>query len=65
MNAQIEHARCNMIEQQIKPWNVHDSAVLEAMRQIRREDFVPAQHAALAFADFSIPLSLGDAMRYQ
>ncbi len=62
MQSKLEQARFNMVEQQIKPWNVHDSAVLNAIRDIRREDFVPAEHTALAFADISIPLSSGRVM---
>lgn len=54
MNA--EQARFNMIEQQIRPWDVHDPKVLELLAAVRREDFVPPQHRALAFADIEVPL---------
>lgn len=52
----FEQARFNMIEQQIRPWNVLDAEVLELLAQVRREDFVPAAHKALAFADLELPL---------
>ena len=53
-------ARFNMIEQQIRPWNVLDEGVLELLQQVRREDFVPPEHTGLAFMDLEIPL-LGSA----
>jgi protein-L-isoaspartate(D-aspartate) O-methyltransferase len=58
MNAPIdyERARFNMIEQQIRPWDVLDLEVLELLSLVRREDFVPLAHKALAFADMQIPL---------
>ncbi|MEQ1659395.1 MAG: protein-L-isoaspartate O-methyltransferase, partial [Hylemonella sp.] len=49
----------NMIEQQIRPWNVLDAAVLDILSVVRREDFVPAAHKALAFADMELPLRNG------
>ena len=52
----FEHARFNMIEQQIRPWDVLDADVLELLSVVRREDFVPLAHKALAFADLRIPL---------
>ena len=51
-------ARFNMIEQQIRPWNVLDERVLEALADVRREDFVPPAYQGMAFADVEIPLSL-------
>lgn len=61
MNAPIdlERARFNMIEQQIRPWDVLDLEILELLSVVRREDFVPLAHKALAFVDMQIPL-LGD-----
>jgi protein-L-isoaspartate(D-aspartate) O-methyltransferase len=50
-------ARFNMIEQQIRPWEVLDARVLELLGQVRREDFVPQAHRALAFADMELPLT--------
>jgi protein-L-isoaspartate(D-aspartate) O-methyltransferase len=58
MNAPIDYelARFNMIEQQIRPWDVLDLEILELLSLVRREDFVPLAHKALAFADMQIPL---------
>jgi protein-L-isoaspartate(D-aspartate) O-methyltransferase len=53
----IELARFNMIEQQIRPWQVLDPAVLELLSVVKREDFVPARHRMLAFVDTQVPLS--------
>ena len=52
----IEQARFNMVEQQIRPWNVSDPSVLELLSSVKREDFAPAAHKGLAFADLEIPL---------
>jgi protein-L-isoaspartate(D-aspartate) O-methyltransferase len=52
----IERARFNMIEQQIRPWDVLDLEVLDLLQQVKREDFTPLAHRALAFADMEIPL---------
>lgn len=52
----FEQARFNMIEQQIRPWNVLDPEVLKLLSVVRREDFVPAERRELAFADLEIPL---------
>lgn len=52
----LEQARFNMIEQQIRPWDVLDAHVLDLLSVVKREDFVPAVHRALAFADMEIPL---------
>jgi protein-L-isoaspartate(D-aspartate) O-methyltransferase len=52
----IELARSNMIEQQIRPWDVLDSGVLALLAVVRREDFVPAAYRALAFVDTEVPL---------
>lgn len=58
----IEQARFNMVEQQIRPWDVLDQHVLDLLHKIHREDFVPPEHAALAFVDMEIPLGAGEAM---
>ncbi len=52
----LNQARFNMIEQQIRPWEVLDPQVLELLSIVRREDFVPMAHKALAFVDMEIPL---------
>lgn len=53
----FEQARFNMIEQQIRPWEVLSPQVLELLSRVHREAFVPASHRALAFADMELPLS--------
>lgn len=58
----IEQARFNMIEQQIRPWEVLDPEVLAALAVVRREDFVPAAYKALAFADVELPIGAGQTM---
>ena len=58
----IEQARFNMVEQQIRPWNVLDTSVLELLSVVKREAFVPAAFQALAFADIEIPLGHGQCM---
>ncbi|MGV0958328.1 MAG: protein-L-isoaspartate O-methyltransferase family protein [Limnohabitans sp.] len=52
----MNQARFNMIEQQIRPWEVLDPQVLNLLSVVRREDFVPLAHKALAFVDMEIPL---------
>ena len=52
----IEQARFNMIEQQIRPWDVLDQRVLDTLARIPREEFVPQRYRNLAFADIAIPL---------
>jgi protein-L-isoaspartate(D-aspartate) O-methyltransferase len=52
----LEQARFNMIEQQIRPWDVLDAHVLHLLSVVKREDFVPPAHKALAFVDMEIPL---------
>ncbi|HYB50857.1 MAG TPA: protein-L-isoaspartate O-methyltransferase [Burkholderiaceae bacterium] len=54
----IEMARFNMIEQQIRPWEVLDQSVLDLLAQVRREQFVPSHLRALAFVDFELPLNI-------
>ena len=58
----LNQARFNMIEQQIRPWEVLDPQVLELLSVVRREDFVPLAHKALAFVDMEIPLGNGQVM---
>jgi len=57
--ASQERLRFNMIEQQIRPWDVHDPQVLALLAEIHREDYVPAAHRALAFFDMELPLADG------
>ena len=58
----IELARFNMIEQQIRPWEVLNLGVLELLAIIKREDFVPPEHRGMAFVDTEIPLPGGECM---
>ena len=58
----IEQARFNMIEQQIRPWDVLDTSVLELLAVVKREDFVPSAYRALAFVDTEVPLPGGQCM---
>jgi len=58
----IEQARFNMIEQQIRPWEVLDQRVLDVMTRTPREDFAPSRYRNLAFADVAIPLGHGQVM---
>ncbi len=58
----IEQARFNMIEQQIRPWDVLDAHVLHLLSVVKREDFVPLAHKALAFVDMEVPLTGGEVM---
>lgn len=55
----VEQARFNMIEQQIRPWDVLDNSVLALLAAVKREDFIPAAHRAQAFTDIEIPLEGG------
>ena len=58
----IEQARFNMIEQQIRTWEVLDPSVLELLQIVKREDFVPADYRSMAFVDTMIPLPNGQSM---
>ena len=58
----LEQARFNMVEQQIRTWEVLDSSVLELLFRLKREMFVPAEHREIAFADLEIPIGHGEAM---
>src|SRR5688572_23735956 len=61
----VDQLRFNMIEQQIRPWDVLDPQVLDLLSVVRREEFVPPAHKGLAFFDLEIPLraSTEEAMR--
>ena len=58
----VEQARFNMVEQQIRTWEVLDQQVLDLLFRVRREEFVPEQYRALAFADMEIPIGNGEKM---
>jgi protein-L-isoaspartate(D-aspartate) O-methyltransferase len=59
-----ERLRVNMIEQQIRPWDVLDLEILDLLANIRREDYVPEAHRALAFFDMEIPLEGATTAKY-
>lgn len=62
MSLNIEQARFNMVEQQVRPWDVLDARVLAVLGQVPREDFVAAAHRDIAFADLELPLAHGEVM---
>ncbi len=62
MNLDIERTRFNMVEQQVRPWDVVDLRVLDVLGRLRREDFVPEASRALAFADVELPIGQGECM---
>jgi protein-L-isoaspartate(D-aspartate) O-methyltransferase len=62
MSMNFELARQNMVENQVRPWEVLDSRVLEVLGRVRREDFVAPEHRQLAFADVCLPLGHGEVM---
>lgn len=59
----FDKARYNMVEQQVRPWNVLDQRILNLMSEIHREDFVPESYRELAYSDSAIPLE--DSHGYQ
>ena len=58
----FDQARSNMVEQQIRTWEVLDQAVLDLLYAVPREDFVPRAYRTLAFADMEIPIGEGEKM---
>ena len=57
-----DYARLQMVNQQVRGWNVYDESVLEMLKSLPREDFVPAGYESLAFADLAIPIGHGETM---
>lgn len=64
MAQSVEQARFNMVNQQIRPWEVIDSRVLSLMEVLPREAFVPEAYQALAYADIEIPIGEGECMMF-
>lgn len=60
--ARVEQSRFNMVEQQVRTWEVLDAKVLNLLQKIPREAFVPKAYQGLAFADIEIPLGHGQTM---
>jgi len=58
----IDYARQQMVNQQVRGWNVYDEDVLGVLQELPREMFVPAEYAAMAFADVEIPIGHGQHM---
>ena len=58
----VEQARFNMVEQQIRTWEVLDPVVLDLLYAVPREEFVPQAYRKLAFADMEIPIGEGESM---
>jgi protein-L-isoaspartate(D-aspartate) O-methyltransferase len=64
MTMNLELARHNMIELQVRPWEVLDTRVLDVLGSVPREDFVSAAHRNLAFADMALPIGHGEVMMH-
>jgi protein-L-isoaspartate(D-aspartate) O-methyltransferase len=62
MAMNFDQARLNMVENQVRPWEVLDGRVLEIISRVHREDFVASAHRQLAFADLCLPLGHGEVM---
>jgi protein-L-isoaspartate(D-aspartate) O-methyltransferase len=62
MAMNFDQARLNMVENQVRPWEVLDGRVLDVISKVHREDFVDAAHRQLAFADLCLPLGHGEVM---
>jgi protein-L-isoaspartate(D-aspartate) O-methyltransferase len=62
MSLDFERARFNMVEQQVRTWEVLDPRVLDVLHHIRREDFVPTRYRKNAFTDVALPLEFGEFM---
>ncbi|HQT25154.1 MAG TPA: protein-L-isoaspartate O-methyltransferase [Burkholderiales bacterium] len=58
----FEKARYNMVEQQIRPWDVLDNAVLDLLFEVKREEYVPDAYRKLALADLEVPIGYGESM---
>jgi protein-L-isoaspartate(D-aspartate) O-methyltransferase len=57
-----EQARFNMVEQQVRTWDVLDQQILDLLFEVKREEFVPDAYRSLAFADLELPLANGARM---
>ena len=58
----LQQARSNMIEQQVRPWDVLDQRVLDVLAAVPREEFVFEEHRALAFSDYQLPIGFGQTL---
>jgi len=64
MQSHLDECRHNMVEQQVRPWDVLDDKVLNTLEQIPRDKFVPSQYINLAYADTAIPLNDQECMMH-
>lgn len=62
MAMNFEQARQNMVENQVRPWDVLDLRVLDTLASVRREEFVAPEHRQVAFSDVSLPIGHGEFM---
>jgi protein-L-isoaspartate(D-aspartate) O-methyltransferase len=62
MAMNFDQARQNMVENQVRPWEVLDGRVLQVLGSVRREDFVAPEHRQIAFADVCLPIGHGEVM---
>lgn len=62
MTIDYAKVRETMVEQQVRPWNVLDTRVLEALSAVPRDAFVPEAHRTLAYADLELPIGHGQCM---
>lgn len=62
MNYDVAQARSNMIEQQVRPWDVLDQRVLDVLAEVPREAFLEPQHKGVAYSDFQLPIGHGQHM---
>lgn len=62
MSLNLEQARFNMVEQQVRTWEVLDQRVLDVLRSVPREDFVPSRYRKMAFADLRLPIGEGEVL---
>ena len=62
MNAQLETARRNMVENQVRPWEVLDARVLGVLSALPRDAFVRPAYKAMAYADVALPLGHDEVM---
>ena len=60
----LHQAHHNMVEQQVRPWDVLDDRVLQTLSQVSRADYVPAVYKSLAYADTAIPLAHNEIMTH-
>lgn len=64
MQSHLEQCRTNMVEQQVRPWDVLDDKVLNTIELVPRDQYVPAQYINLAYADTAIPLNQAQSMMH-